>query len=250
MTPAPAAAPPLQGRVALVTGGASGIGAAIVEALEAGGARSAVLDRDAAALEEQAAGDRLLLPCDVTDVPSVESAVQRVVDEAGRLDVLVNCAGTAAIAPALELDLGGWERTLRVNLTGTFVVSRAAAPHLARSGCGRIVNIASQAATVALAGHAAYAASKAGLLGLSRTLALEWGPLGITVNCVSPTVVLTPLSRPNWENPAGEALREQIPAGRFAEPDEVAATVVFLAGPGAAMVNGHDLLVDGGYTIR
>ncbi|NAZ86165.1 D-threitol dehydrogenase [Kineococcus sp. T90] len=244
----------MRGAVALVTGGAGGIGAAVVEALEAAGARTAVLDQEDA-LERAApahppAGERLLLDCDVTDAAGVEAAVREVAERAGRLDVVVNCAGTAAIAPALELDLAGWERTLRVNLTGSFLVSRAAAPHLARAGGGRIVGIASQAASVALPGHAAYAASKAGLLGMTRTLALEWGPLGITVNTVSPTVVLTPLSRPNWDNPAGDALRAQIPVGRFAEPGDVAAAVVYLAGPGAAMVTGHDLVVDGGYTIR
>lgn len=180
----------------------------------------------------------------------MRAAVEEVVARTGRLDVLVNCAGVATIAPALEIAPTGWERTVAVNLTGAFLVAQAAARHFATHGGGRIVTIASQAATVGLAGHVAYAASKAGLLGMTRTLALEWGPLGITVNTVSPTVVLTPLARPNWENAAGDELRSQIPVGRFAEPDEVAAAVLFLAGPGAAMVNGHDLVVDGGYTVR
>ena len=231
-------------RVALVTGGAGGIGAAVVAALEAEGTRVAVLDRTETSLGELQVG------ADTTDPVQVRAAVEEVVARAGRLDVLVNCAGVATIAPALEIDLTGWERTVAVNLTGAFVVAQTVARHLAAHGGGRIVTIASQAATVGLAGHVAYAASKAGLLGITRTLALEWGPLGITVNTVSPTVVLTPLARPNWENPAGEALRAQIPVGRFAEPEEVAAAVVFLTGPGAAMVNGHDLVVDGGYTVR
>ncbi|MBB2899855.1 NAD(P)-dependent dehydrogenase (short-subunit alcohol dehydrogenase family) [Kineococcus radiotolerans] len=231
-------------RVALVTGGAGGIGAAVVAALEAEGTRVAVLDRTETSLGELQVG------ADTTDPAQVRAAVDEVVARAGRLDVLVNCAGVATIAPALEIDLAGWERTVAVNLTGAFVVAQAVARHLAAHGGGRIVTIASQAATVGLAGHVAYAASKAGLLGMTRTLALEWGPLGITVNTVSPTVVLTPLARPNWENPAGEALRAQIPVGRFAEPEEVAAAVVFLTGPGGAMVNGHDLVVDGGYTVR
>ncbi|WP_432513611.1 GolD/DthD family dehydrogenase [Kineococcus sp. SYSU DK001] len=235
-------------RVALVTGGASGIGAAIVAAFEAEGTRVAVLDRDEDSLA--AAGGRFHVAADVTDPAAVSAAVDEVVGRAGRLDVLVNCAGTATIAPALEIDLAGWSRTVAVNLTGSFVVAQAVARHLAARGGGRIVTIASQAATVGLDGHVAYAASKAGLLGMTRTLALEWGPLGITVNTVSPTVVLTPLARPNWDNPKGDALRAQIPVGRFAEPGEVADAVLFLAGPSAAMVNGHDLVVDGGYTIR
>lgn len=241
---------PTTARAALVTGGASGIGAAVVEAFEAEGTRVVVLDRDVAAARRGAPADRVVVEADITDPASVQAAVDDALTTTGRLDVLVNCAGTATIAPALEIDLAGWESTIRVNLTGSFVVSQVVARHLAAHGGGRIVNICSQAATVGLAGHVAYAASKAGMLGMTRTLALEWGPLGITVNCVSPTVVLTPLSRPNWENPAGDALRAQIPTGRFAEPGEVAAAVLFLAGPGAGMVNGHDLLVDGGYTVR
>ena len=231
-------------RVALVTGGAGGIGAAVVAAFEAEGTRVAVLDREATSLGS------LQVTAEITDPRSVADAVDRVVERAGRLDVLVNCAGVATIAPALDIDLDGWNRTVGVNLTGSFVVSQAVARHFATRGGGRIVTIASQAAIVGLEGHVAYAASKAGLLGMTRTLALEWGPLGITVNTVSPTVVLTPLARPNWENPAGEALKAQIPVGRFAEPEEVAAAVLFLAGPGAGMVNGHDLVVDGGYTVR
>jgi D-threitol dehydrogenase (NAD+) len=235
-------------RVALVTGGASGIGAAIVAAFEAAGLRVAVLDRDGDALA--AAGGEFHVAAEITDPEQVRVAVGTVVEEAGRLDVLVNCAGVATIAPALQIDLAGFERTVAVNLTGTFVVSQAVARHMAEHGGGRIVTIASQAAIVGLEGHVAYAASKAGLLGMTRTLALEWGPLGITVNTVSPTVVLTPLARPNWENPAGDALRAQIPVGRFAEPSEVADAVLFLAAEGAGMVNGHDLVVDGGYTVR
>ncbi|NYD24333.1 GolD/DthD family dehydrogenase [Kineococcus aurantiacus] len=242
----PAVDPPA--RVALVTGGAGGIGAAVVAAFEAEGTAVAVLDRDERALA--GAGGRFHVAADVTDPASVASAVDRVVERAGRLDVLVNCAGTATIAPALDIDLAGWSSTLAVNLTGSFIVTRAVARHLAAHGGGRVVTIASQAATVGLEGHVAYAASKAGLLGMTRTLALEWGPLGITVNTVSPTVVLTPLARPNWDNPRGEALRAQIPVGRFAEPEEVAAAVLYLASPAAAMVTGHDLVVDGGYTVR
>ena len=234
----------MSSRVALVTGGAGGIGASVVAAFEAEGTQVAVLDR-----EETSLGS-FQVTAEITDPGSVRDAVDRVVAQAGRLDVLVNCAGVAPIAPALDIDLAGWNRTVGVNLTGSFVVSQAVARHFATRGGGRIVTIASQAAIVGLEGHVAYAASKAGLLGMTRTLALEWGPLGITVNTVSPTVVLTPLARPNWENPAGEALRAQIPVGRFAEPEEVAAAVLFLAGPGAGMVNGHDLVVDGGYTVR
>lgn len=114
---------------------------------------------------------------------------------------------------------------------------------------GRIINIASQAGTVAIDQHVAYCASKFGVIGLSKTLAAEWGKHGITVNTISPTVVLTELGRKAWDNPRGEELKKRIPMGRFAYPEEIAAAAVFLASSGAEMINGADLLVDGGYTI-
>ena len=114
---------------------------------------------------------------------------------------------------------------------------------------GKIINMASQAGSVAIDQHAAYCASKFGVIGLSKTLAAEWGKHGITVNTISPTVVLTDLGRKAWDNPRGEALKQRIPTGRFAFPQEIAAAAVFLASNGADMINGADLLVDGGYTI-
>ncbi|AYY11677.1 D-threitol dehydrogenase [Actinobacteria bacterium YIM 96077] len=238
-------------RVTVVTGGASGIGAAIVEAMAAPGSPVVVLDRDVSDAPQPAdAAGPHAVRCDITDPDAVSAAVQQVNEGWGPVGVLVNCAGVASIAPALDLELAGWEQTLRVNLTGTFLMSQAVAPQMIEQGSGRIINIASQAATVALHDHAAYAASKAGVVGLTKVLALEWGGSGITVNAVSPTVVLTELSKPIWENPGGDALKAQIPAGRFAQPHEIAATVAFLASDEAAMINGVDLLVDGGYTIR
>lgn len=115
---------------------------------------------------------------------------------------------------------------------------------------GRIINLASQAGSVAIDGHVAYCASKFGIIGVTKTLALEWGRHGITVNSISPTVVLTELGRKAWEGPKGDAMKAQIPAGRFAEPEEIAAAAVFLASDAAAMINGADLLVDGGYTVK
>ena len=130
-------------------------------------------------------------------------------------------------------------------------MARAAGRRMIAAGRGgRIVNLASQAGTVAIEGHVAYCASKFGVIGLTRTLALEWGRHGITVNSISPTVVLTDLGRSAWSGAKGDALKAQIPTGRFAEPEEIAAAAVFLASAEAAMVNGADLVVDGGYTIR
>ncbi|WP_228509683.1 GolD/DthD family dehydrogenase [Curtobacterium sp. VKM Ac-2884] len=243
------------GRTAVVTGGASGIGNAIARALAGRGARVAIVDVRADGATTAAAG----LPgaglhagfgCDVTDETSVARTVADVVAHFGRVDVLVNCAGIAALAPADELSAETWSRTIDVNLTGTFRVAQAVGRHMLAAGYGRVVNIASQAAHVGIDGHAAYCASKAGVIGLTRVLALEWGGRGVTVNTVSPTVVLTDLGRAAWANENGIRHQDEIPTGRFATPDEIAAAVLFLAGESSAMVNGADLRVDGGFTIR
>jgi NAD(P)-dependent dehydrogenase (short-subunit alcohol dehydrogenase family) len=118
------------------------------------------------------------------------------------------------------------------------------------AGRGKIINIASQAATVALKYHVAYCASKAGMLGLTRVLAYEWAGRGVTVNAISPTVVMTELGRRAWEGPKGDAMKATIPVGRFAEPEEIAATALFLASEASNMINGANILVDGGYTIQ
>jgi len=242
------------GRTAIVTGGASGIGNAIARALAERGARVAIVDvRSDGASDAAAAltGDHHAgFGCDVTDETSVARTIADVVDGFGRIDVLVNCAGIVALAPAEDLEPGAWAKTIDVNLTGTYRVAQAAGRHMLAAGYGRIVNIASQAAHVGIDGHAAYCASKAGVIGMTRVLALEWGGRGVTVNTVSPTVVLTDLGKAAWANENGIRHQDEIPTGRFATPEEIAAAVLFLAGESSAMVNGADLRVDGGFTIR
>ena len=243
----------LAGKVAAVTGAASGIGAAISEAFATKGARVALLDlnRDAAETRAAALAGARSYFCDVTDAASADATATAVETDFGGIDILVNSAGIAALAPAEELDDAAWQRTIDVNLTGSFLMARAVGRRMIAAGRGgRIVNLASQAGTVAIEGHVAYCASKFGVIGLTRTLALEWGRHGITVNSISPTVVLTDLGRSAWSGAKGDALKAQIPTGRFAEPEEIAAAAVFLASAEAAMINGADLLVDGGYTIR
>ncbi len=243
----------LIGRDAVVTGAGSGIGAAIAVALAAKGARVALVDLNEEAAKARAAAipDAIGYGCDVRDAASVEATVAAVRDDFGGIDILVNSAGIVALAPAEEIDDRAWEQTIAVNLTGTFLMARAVGRTMISAGRGgRIVNLASQAGSVAIEGHVAYCASKFGVVGITKTLALEWGRHGITVNSISPTVVLTELGRKAWSGPKGDAMKAQIPVGRFAEPDEIAAAAVFLASTEAAMVNGADLLVDGGYTIR
>lgn len=242
------------GRTAIVTGGASGIGNAIARALAERGARVAIVDvrsEGASAAAAALTGDHHAgFGCDVTDETSVARTIADVVDHFGRIDVLVNCAGIVALAPAEDLEPGAWAKTIDVNLTGTYRVAQAAGRHMLAAGYGRIVNIASQAAHVGIDGHAAYCASKAGVIGMTRVLALEWGGRGVTVNTVSPTVVLTDLGKAAWANENGIRHQDEIPTRRFATPDEIAAAVLFLAGESSAMVNGADLRVDGGFTIR
>lgn len=243
----------LDGKVAAVTGGASGIGAAIAGVFAAKGAAVAILDVQAAraAAEAAALGARhSAAGCDVTDPESVRAAVAGVVARHGRIDVLVNCAGIVRLAPAEELPAADWDATMSVNVRGTFLMSQAAGAVMLAAGRGRIINLASQAATVALDGHAAYCASKAAVLGLTRVLAAEWAGRGVTVNAISPTVVLTELGRLAWSGARAEAMLAQIPAGRFAEPGEIAAVALFLASDHSLMINGADIVVDGGYTIR
>lgn len=234
----------LTDRVALVTGAASGIGAEVAAALTGQGAR--VAGADLAEVTGCASAHRV----DVSDPDAVDACVREVVEQHGRLDILVNSAGIALLDPALDLGIEAWRRTLDVNLTGSWLMAQAAGRVMVEQGYGRIVNLASQAASSGLEKHAAYCASKAGINGFTRTLAVEWGPHGVTVNAVSPTVVLTDLGRKAWDNPAGTAHRGEIPARRFAEPSEIAAAVVYLASAEAAMVNGAELKVDGGFTAR
>jgi D-threitol dehydrogenase (NAD+) len=242
----------LAGKVAVVTGGASGIGSAIVDAYAAKGATVVVLDRaiEAAQRKVSEGSAAAAIECDVTIEQSVVDAVSGVSARFGRIDVLVNSAGIALTDAAEELAIDKWDLTMAINLRGVFLVSQQVGRVMLAHGSGTVISLASQAATVALPGHLAYCTSKSGLVGLTKVLALEWAGRGVTANTISPTVVMTPLAKELWDNPDGEALKAQIPTQRFAEPEEIAAVAVFLASDAAKMINGVDLLVDGGYTIR
>jgi D-threitol dehydrogenase (NAD+) len=242
----------LEGKNALITGGASGIGQAISTMFAAKGARVGVADlnMDAAiAHAKTLRGEAKAFHCDVSDANSVSRTAADAAQAFGAIDILVNSAGVVYLAPAQDLEEEAWDKTIDINLKGTFLMCQAVGRQMIASSGGRIINMASQAGTVAIDQHAAYCASKFGVIGLSKTFAAEWGKHGITVNTISPTVVLTELGRKAWEGPKGEALKTQIPVGRFAEPEEIAAAALFLASSGAQMINGADLLIDGGYTV-
>jgi NAD(P)-dependent dehydrogenase (short-subunit alcohol dehydrogenase family) len=238
-------------RRALVTGAASGIGLETARLLRAEGAAVALLDR---APEVEAAAEELggvALRGDVTVAEVVEAAVARAArDLGGPMDLLVNAAGVYRIEPLLEMDAAGWDRVLAVNLRGAFLTSRAVAAGLAGER-GAIVNVASMAARTGDCAEpaAAYAASKAGLLGLTRQMAVEWAP-AIRVNAVSPGLIDTPMLRLMDDPEAGAAyVRGRVPLARLGGAGEVARAIAFLLSADASYITGADVPVDGGITV-
>ena len=237
-------------QVVLITGAASGIGKTLAERFAASGARLVLVDRSDALHELAAAlpGEVMAAVHDVADEAAVIASVAEAYQHFGGIDVLVNNAGIGPLDAAETMTSELWDQTQAVNLRGVFLFCREVGKAMLERGAGRIVNLASQAASVGLDGHLAYCTSKAGVLGLTRTLALEWGPRGVTVNAVSPTVVETELGRYGWGGEKGERMKALIPTRRFAQPEEIAAAIMYLASREAAMVNGADLRIDGGYT--
>jgi NAD(P)-dependent dehydrogenase (short-subunit alcohol dehydrogenase family) len=247
----------LIGQVALVTGASRGIGHDLVLALAAAGATVGAAARspedvDGLVDEVQAAGGRAFaVPLDLTDLPSVGPAVQQVVREHGRLDVLVNNAGLGANHDALDVTEADWDDLMDVNLKGLFFVTQAAARVMVARGYGRVVNLGSQAGLVGIRRHAVYSASKGGVEMLTKVLALEWAPHGVTVNTVAPTFVRTPGTAERLDDPAFAAeVLARIPVGRFGTTTDVAGAVLYLASPAAGLVTGTTLTVDGGWTAQ
>ena len=241
----------LDGKVALVTGASRGLGAGIADALQEAGATVVGTSRnpDSATQVAKQLGS-VPVVMDITDVASVRAGVDRVASELGRLDILVNNAGLNIPQGVFDVDEASWDAVLNTNLKGTFFAAQAAARCMVTSGeGGRIINIASQAGVVGIEERSAYGASKGGAVLLTKVLAIELAEHGITVNAVAPTFIATELTRGTLENPAWrERVLSRIPLGRIGESEDVAAATVYLASPAAAMVTGHTLLVDGGWT--
>jgi NAD(P)-dependent dehydrogenase (short-subunit alcohol dehydrogenase family) len=248
----------LTGQVALVTGAARGLGRAISLALANAGADVALGLRDAnaggdvASLVVGMGRHALPIQMDVTRMDQVFRAVDDVVERFGRLDILVNNAGLGPENPAEDVLEEDFDLTVAVNVKGTFFASQAAGRVMIAQGNGRIINLSSQAGFVALPGESIYCMTKAAIAHLTKCLAVEWGPHGITVNAVAPTFILTPGTAPALENAAFKAdVIERIAAlHRVGEPMDVAGAIVFLASPAASLVTGQTLLIDGGWTAR
>jgi NAD(P)-dependent dehydrogenase (short-subunit alcohol dehydrogenase family) len=243
----------LEGKTAIITGGAAGIGNATAAFFARKGAHTVLADLnpDADAIAKKLGPGHIGVSGNVSDAAYRQSVIETAAKTFGAVDILVNSAGIVALEKAEIISEEFWNRTIAINLTASFMMAQAFGSWLIKNGQpGSIVNLASQAGTVALDKHVAYCASKGGIIAMTKALALEWGKYGIRVNCVSPTVVLTELGHKAWDGPAGDAFKKEIPAERFAEPDEIAGVIAFLCSNTATMITGHDLLVDGGFTIK
>jgi NAD(P)-dependent dehydrogenase (short-subunit alcohol dehydrogenase family) len=236
----------LDGDVAVVTGGASGIGRAVAVAFAAVGARVAVFDLAATGEDAYAV--------DVADEAQVKAAFAKVATKHGRVDILFNNAGIAVRQPTAELTLDDWNKVVAVNMTGVFLCAREAARHMLASGRGgRIVNTAS---IMGISGgglypNISYQATKGAVVNMTRALAVEWARQGIRVNAIAPTWVRTPLTRAITEKPELVHRIELLtPMGRLAEPGEMVGAVLFLASRASAMVTGHVLAIDGGFLAQ
>lgn len=243
----------LDGRVVLVTGAAGGIGTALARSLVAAGAGVALADVDEAGLRrsvDQAGGGHAEpFLVDLASDDETAALPARVVEHFGRLDVLVNNAGIRKITPMADLGPEEWRRTLDINLTAPYVLSRAAIPAMLGNGRGKIVNIASLAGLTAVRGRAAYGAAKAGMIMLTRTIALEFGHQGIWCNALAPGVIETPMTSHVLRSPEMTGtVRAITPVGRAGQPDEVAQSVIFLAGPDSDYINGVTIPIDGGWS--
>lgn len=245
----------LDGKVAIVTGAATGLGQAIAAALARQGASLAVTDKEGCSLAEtrkmleSLGGKVATATIDVRDMAQIKSGVDAVISKFGRVDILVNNAGINRPAPGLEVTESEWDDHYNVNVKGGFFMAQAVAPRMIEQKWGRIIFISSQSGLIGIPGQPIYCSTKGAVIQLVRTLGVEWAKHGITVNSVAPTFVETNLTRKRLQNP--EFLKfvlGKIPAGKLAMPQDIAAAVAYLASEEAGMVNCDTLSVDGGWT--
>ncbi len=241
----------LKDRVSIIAGGAGGIGSSIAERFAAEGAHVIVADRDdagAAAVATRVGG--VAVATDVTSAESVDALVERVLRLHGRVDAVVNCAGIGRLGSVFDTTPASWDETMATNLTGVFLLARRAAIEMAKVRSGKIVNVASNTGIVGYSGRVAYCVSKAGVVMLTKAMALDCAPFNVQVNALCPGVVRTPMTDAALSDPAVLAQKlADVPLGRLGKPEDMAAAAAYLASGDADFVTGHALVVDGGMSV-
>jgi NAD(P)-dependent dehydrogenase (short-subunit alcohol dehydrogenase family) len=246
----------LKGQVALITGAAGGIGRSISIVFARSGADIVLMDVNKPGLEEvkseihDTGQNASILVCDISKVDEIRKAANRCLKDFECIDILVNNAGVGQCTPATRISEKEWDMITEVNMKGLFFLSQEVGKEMIRKKRGNIINISSQGGVVALENQTAYCASKAGVIGITKSLAVEWAKYGIRVNAIAPTVINTPLARMAWSGKKGERMLRKIPLGKFGAPEDVASVALFLASPASEMITGATIMVDGGYTAQ
>jgi NAD(P)-dependent dehydrogenase (short-subunit alcohol dehydrogenase family) len=244
-----------RGKVAIITGGGSGIGAATAHLFASQGVKVVIANRSTKTGEavvneiQQKDGEARFIATDVSNPQQVAALVEQTVQAYGKVDILFNNAGVANVQPFWEIEEDAWEKTIQINLNGQFYCAKYAAPHMIARKQGAIINMSSVLAYATNPGLTAYSATKTGIIGLTRAMALDLAPFGVRVNCIVPGSIDTPMMWDGYDEEALPEIRriaaESVPVGRVAQPEEIATAVVFLASSAASLVNGTSLVADG-----